>query len=387
MSYSDLDSDSHRTAENSKSPANEPRRMYPGQLANCMQPNDPWQVVTSPVVREVLSAAGRPLDSPVMTFFEPRFRRDFSRVRIHTDGLAAAATNAVNAKAFTIGNTIVFGAGQYSPASYVGRQLLAHELTHVVQQASRPDSNLVHRKPDKTREGKIRHQERIEELAKWPKDAHDSWHTLNRADRNLVVFRMASIYGAAFTHEFLLAAAHSRSAAMVSEYFGRGVGPKPDKLIARGFRLAQKDSVHEWWVHPSGQEIIRNYTGAKPSGAAVRSTEGAVTEPERVERSGVSQKQAGDLTVEGSRELPAQVDPNADQEPIHGPVVAHRHNVRKPWGEGEFLRYRDGTLEFFEEGATKSYLFLRLSERAYFVYGPDGGQLNTIWGFQEEDIP
>ena len=67
---------------------------------------------------------------------EPRFGFDFGNVRIHADGRAASAANALSAHAFTIGRDIVFGAGSYRPADPWGRSLLMHELTHVVQQAS-----------------------------------------------------------------------------------------------------------------------------------------------------------------------------------------------------------------------------------------------------------
>ena len=65
---------------------------------------------------------------------EPRFGHDFSRVRIHVDGAAADSARAVGAHAYTLGQHIVFGAGQYHPQTDAGRRLLAHELTHVVQQ-------------------------------------------------------------------------------------------------------------------------------------------------------------------------------------------------------------------------------------------------------------
>lgn len=68
------------------------------------------------------------------TFFEPRFGADFSQVRLHTDSRAADTARSINAKAFTVGSDIAFGAGQYRPESREGQHLLAHELTHVVQQ-------------------------------------------------------------------------------------------------------------------------------------------------------------------------------------------------------------------------------------------------------------
>jgi hypothetical protein len=80
---------------------------------------------------------GAPLSSEVRAFFEPRFGHDFSRVRVHTDGEAAHAARSVQARAYTYGRDIVFGAGQYAPSSPSGGRLLAHELTHVVQQGGR----------------------------------------------------------------------------------------------------------------------------------------------------------------------------------------------------------------------------------------------------------
>jgi hypothetical protein len=71
---------------------------------------------------------------------EPRFGHDFSRVRVHTDARAARSARAVSALAYTVGQDVVFAAGKYAPASTVGRELLAHELTHVVQQSSGPSS-------------------------------------------------------------------------------------------------------------------------------------------------------------------------------------------------------------------------------------------------------
>jgi outer membrane protein OmpA-like peptidoglycan-associated protein len=75
------------------------------------------------------------LDTATRSLFESRFGHDFSGVRVHTDARAAESARAVGALAYTVGRNIAFGAGQYAPASSVGRALLAHELTHVVQQA------------------------------------------------------------------------------------------------------------------------------------------------------------------------------------------------------------------------------------------------------------
>jgi len=90
------------------------------------------------MVRDVLASPGSPLDASTRSAMEPRFGQDFSRVRVHTDERAAKSVRAVGASAYTAGNHLAFGAGKYSPATQGGQQLMAHELTHVVQQASGP---------------------------------------------------------------------------------------------------------------------------------------------------------------------------------------------------------------------------------------------------------
>lgn len=83
-------------------------------------------------------SVGQPLSNEQRAFFEPRFGVDFSRVRIHTDSSADAAARAIGAHAYTRGSDIVFRGDQYRPYTFAGRQLLAHELTHVVQQGAAP---------------------------------------------------------------------------------------------------------------------------------------------------------------------------------------------------------------------------------------------------------
>lgn len=87
-----------------------------------------------PIVHEVLSSPGQPLDAQTRNFMQSRFNRDFSGVRIHTDAKAAESAQAVNAHAYTVGGNIVFDSGQYAPETATGKRLLTHEMTHVVQQ-------------------------------------------------------------------------------------------------------------------------------------------------------------------------------------------------------------------------------------------------------------
>lgn len=88
-----------------------------------------------PMLHDVLRSPGQPLDRSIRDLMEPRLSADFSPVRIHTDSRAAASAHSVDALAYTVGSHIVFAAGQYAPDTTAGRRLLAHELTHVVQQS------------------------------------------------------------------------------------------------------------------------------------------------------------------------------------------------------------------------------------------------------------
>jgi len=115
------------------------------------------------IVEQVLRSAGQPLDAAVRGYFEPRFGQDFSHVRIHTGPEATSSARSVAALSYTAGSDIVFDSGMYSPESSHGRELLAHELAHVVQQKadtsyrpagerSIPGSRdtVIHRKPSPT---------------------------------------------------------------------------------------------------------------------------------------------------------------------------------------------------------------------------------------------
>ena len=113
----------------------EPPRQEPARLqAQHPGRNDSGQAAAPPIVHEVLRSPGQPLDTATRAFMEPRFGHDFSRVRVHTDATAEQSARDVNARAYTVGQNIVFGAGRFAPGTREGLELIAHELTHVVQQ-------------------------------------------------------------------------------------------------------------------------------------------------------------------------------------------------------------------------------------------------------------
>lgn len=89
-----------------------------------------------PAAHPAVRTPGAPLDAAARAYFEPRFGHDFSAVRVHADGEAAASAAALNAAAYAVGNHLVFAADQFAPHTPGGQHLLAHELAHVVQAAA-----------------------------------------------------------------------------------------------------------------------------------------------------------------------------------------------------------------------------------------------------------
>ena len=98
----------------------------------------PESEAVPPAVLHVLRAPGLRLDPATRESMEWRFGHDLGQVRVHTDGKASGSARAVNAQAYTVGPDVVFGEGRYAPGTGAGQQLLAHELAHVVQQATEP---------------------------------------------------------------------------------------------------------------------------------------------------------------------------------------------------------------------------------------------------------
>lgn len=105
------------------------------QLQRAVVPDTSGPDAAPPIVNDALRSPGQPLDAATRRFMEPRLGMDLGGVRAHSDSKANDSARAVNALAYTVGMDIVFGSQQYHPATQAGRRLLAHELTHVAQQA------------------------------------------------------------------------------------------------------------------------------------------------------------------------------------------------------------------------------------------------------------
>jgi hypothetical protein len=93
---------------------------------------------SSPVLDVVGRGGGQPLEAGTRSAMEDRLGHNFSDVRVHTDGVSSSSARALNAHAYTVGSDIVFQSGQYEPDTPTGQHMLAHELTHVVQQRAGP---------------------------------------------------------------------------------------------------------------------------------------------------------------------------------------------------------------------------------------------------------
>ncbi|MDQ1388402.1 MAG: hypothetical protein QOF56_1856 [Acidobacteriaceae bacterium] len=115
--------------------AEQPSQEHQSLQTKRIGPSDSGQIAAPPIVSEVLASPGQPLDTATRAFMEPRFGHDFGRIRIHTDAPAARASAALGAEAFTVGHHIAFARGRFLPGTGQGNGLVAHELTHAIQQA------------------------------------------------------------------------------------------------------------------------------------------------------------------------------------------------------------------------------------------------------------
>lgn len=229
-------------------------------------------------------------------------------------------------------------------------------------------AEVIQRKAGADEKAEARKAAQIEELARWPGEAHSAWRRLKADDRTLVLWQMAATYGDAFADQFLEEVKKKSKSPAVNHYFGRGMGPRPGRLRASGFRLAQRSSTHEWWVHPSGSTLVRDVSPASPT----------------AEVAGQVPPSNARLQIEGTE---SWIDPDADREAMFGPVVASREGGDLGFGTGYVQRYQDGTLESFVDGNEGSYLLRPAPGGGYLVYGRDGKLKNGIYHVEPQDIP
>lgn len=263
----------------------------------------------------VVGSPGRRLDSGSLQSMQRAFGHDFSRVRVHADAHAAESAVAVDALAYTVGHHVVFGPNEYNPGHDAFDRLLAHELTHVLQQEDSDDearpvgslrssassapleeeqANNAERFSPRAQPGggpkhpvalmrkpppppsrqrlapgpapelphltrrEVRRDDYLRDLAARPGEGLRAWKGLRRGEPLIVVQYMALFYGMAFATRF-------------REEAGRGRRPDdlvivtnrpdwtPDRLRAAGYVLRQTWKPDKapmyFWIHPSGREV------------------------------------------------------------------------------------------------------------------------------------
>jgi Domain of unknown function (DUF4157) len=244
-------------------------------------------------VQTVLGSPGHPLDASTREFMENRFGHDFGHVRVHTDGEAPESARALNALAYTVGRDIVFAGGRYAPGTKQGRELLAHELAHVLQQpwrgtgvalgigeagdcfeceagrvanavmgpaepCSQTRTPSLRSQPGVVRlqearpltEGELKSEAQLRRLASRPGEALTQWKKLNEKERGFVTLVMLGRYGFDFTQDFQQYASGKKKP-NISTSVSNAPQDQPKELAKRGY----KHAVDNVWVHPSGHEV------------------------------------------------------------------------------------------------------------------------------------
>lgn len=115
---------------------------------------------------------------------------------------------------------------------------------------------------DKVERNKLsKQQPDIEFMAQWPDEAHRWWKQLKKVEQTSVLTKMSTRYGKPFVDRFLEETFHPTRRDVYDYYFGPGMGPIPEKIISYGYKIAQKDTTHDWWVNPMGVTIVRQREG------------------------------------------------------------------------------------------------------------------------------
>lgn len=178
------------------------------------------------IVHDVLRSPGQPLETSTKTFMEPRFGRDFSTVRVHTDAKAAESARAVNALAYTVGQDVVFGAGQYAPGTSEGKKLMAHELMHVVQQRGQQEDVMQQKENTDVPQAEWRKQ--LDEML-----MHQKVGGLATIDRFLILI---GVFGEATLRDLVNKIYKDKEALKIVQDYGiSGIVALGDNLSEKGF--------------------------------------------------------------------------------------------------------------------------------------------------------
>jgi hypothetical protein len=341
-----------------------------------------------PIVNEVLgSGGGRSLDGPVRASMEDHFGQDFSQVRVHTDGRSADSAQSINAMAYTVGSDIVFGSGQYAPETTHGKRLLAHELTHVVQQSKQ--SAQLNRATDST--GVVVQREDIEvSVIETPKS---DLSVTDLVDNNIEIqLEMLASYQAALTSFFEVINSSSAKEAL----------PKKAGQIAleKATKFVFKYMIDEAFKHMPGGEYIK-----KPIELGQEILEALEKEEARAGAASTSNAVVNFVVSERDKAADMHLNLGSNHILIRNEVMKNYQKMSKPEQENLrkalvsdnsfYLKQKDqsqqaqlfkllveswiGAVAPTKEGAAPSYVFIRLDKdwkvTTAHIHSPGGQRL------------
>jgi hypothetical protein len=335
-------------------------------------------------VDAALASPDSPLEPALRQDMEQCFGCDFSLVRVHSGGAAEQSAREVNARAYTIGHHIVFGAGRFAPGTQEGRQLIAHELAHVVQQStSYSVPRIVQRSPDKKADfdigvpenlllwstavwpKRLSYEQEILTLAANPDHADSRWKGLTPQARIGVAVNMARFYGASFAKQFVQLHEAGKLAKTMFEQVGADTTPA--QLTVRGYHLAgtQAQMDVEIWFHPSGNRLHRVIPSQPAKKIPSKSPEAQLRPKQPPEQ----------------RENPLHIDPLADPETTYGPKIATRDSAEGLL-RGHAILYGDGTILLYSPGSSRPETFRPVvSGTGYEFYDKNGDKTeNVVFG-------
>jgi len=281
---------------------------------------------------------------------EPRFGHDFSQVRVHTNAKVAESARAVNALAYTVGRDVVFGVGQYAPTTSAGQRLLAHELTHVVQQQGFSTQGQLLQKQGEMVPTPTQPPVGLDLGLPEP---NCSTHVADIFELHGTITSSNPKCSVATIKD--LRKKNSLIETYRADYRLEGKDPCPgfpgvpdlDTWLDNQWRIVEIERSRVTFINQCGDE---EYLGIVP---------GAVPPP---------------ITETKVLENPESIDPKADPQEEFGPEQAYKEVLEINGYKGDAIQYEDGTVQLFPEGSTGS-ITLRPrpnSTRQYDVYDQDG---------------
>lgn len=304
----------------------------------------------------LVKSSGEPLDTKTKSFMESRMGHDFSNVRIHNDSWAKQSSDEIDALAYTHGNHVVFGENQYQPGTQTGKELLAHELVHVIQQEKHTgaEQKIFRTKKKKKRK---KTEQQLRRYGFWPDEAMDAWKSLSAEEQEKVYINMIGFYGVPFTARFQ-EFAKLKNRRSCTFYSTIGVTESRKSLEARGYRLVDVFmGVTERWVNSNCDLLYRTIPSPSTSAAQPASVN-PPTDTNLKDKAGpvVTEETTDDGDVSYSIDTT-----NLDWKNPgigHGSIKRTSQNLSKLNLKGKANEYADGAIVIYDEESGSSSLLI-----------------------------